>query len=149
MGIETALLGLAAAASAAAPVLQGFQTRKAERVNAFNQRKQADLTEQQTASEVLDQRARRRQFMSGQIAELNAQGAQIGSGTALAFADQAGRDAMLDELNIITDGGNRARALRSNASQSDYRGQTAMTQGILGGLGKAMSGGVQAWKGLQ
>lgn len=149
MGFDPATMMLVGTlVGAGASVAQGVAARNVAEVNAENMETQARLRQQKAAADVVDLRQEKRRFMARQIAELNAQGAQIGSGTALAFADQAGRDAMLDELNTLNAGTNEARSMRASAAAERYEGRGALATGVMGGFGKAL-GGYAKWRGMQ
>lgn len=147
MGVQTlavaALVG--GLASAGATVMQGRAENQAAKYNArMAEAAAADKMRQASSDQVVQARDRRK-FMAAQIADIAGLGGQIGSGTSLAFAEAAGRDAELDRLNIAGQAQNEAQSLRNSARLTRWEGRQAQTQGLIGGFGQAI-GSYAKWK---
>lgn len=90
----------------------------------------------------------KRRSLARQIAEINALGGQVGSGTSLSFAAEAARDGEMDILNTLAGGANRSARLRREATYTRSEGRQRMVQGFLGGAATAIDG-YSRWQALQ
>jgi len=130
--------------SAASQVSGGMAVDRAAGVNARIQEGQADQIDSQTGARVGQNRRDFRKFAGQQLGDLAAHGASASGGTGLLLAQEAARQAKLDQLNLVTDGANAASAARMGAQMTRYEGKARKKQAILGGLGTAVSG-VSQW----
>lgn len=136
----TPLMLAGSALSAAGQVAGGIGADRAAKVNAANQDKQADQVETQTAANVAAGRRSFDKFRGAFRADVAAYGGSAKRGTGLLLAQEAEKQAKLDELNIIVDGKNQAQAIRAGAAMTRFEGKNAKMNGIMGGLGTAIKG---------
>lgn len=125
---------------AVSSIAGGIGQERAGKVNAANKEAMAASTESQTAANVGAHRREFAKFRGAMRSDLAAYGGSSKRGTGLLLAQEAERQGKLDELNIIVQGTNEAKGLRAGASMDRWQGKVAKTQGILGGLGQAVSG---------
>ena len=145
MGFAAPVMMLAGAGlSAAGQISGGIAADRAAGINAQIQENQADYIESQTGARVGQNRRDFRKFEGAQRADLAAYGASSTGGSGLLLAQEAARQAKLDQLNIQTEGTNQANATRMGAQMTRFEGKARKTQAILGGLGTAVSG-VSKW----
>ncbi len=126
--------------SAAGQIAGGAAARRAGRVNKENMFEQAEQVETQTGAEVGALRRQLDRFRGALRGDMAAFGGSAKRGTGLMLAQQAERDAKLDELNIITEGTNQAQALRSGGAMAQYEGEVKQRNAVFGGLGTALQG---------
>ncbi|WP_299085072.1 hypothetical protein [uncultured Ruegeria sp.] len=110
---------------------------------AFNthvQNTQARQIERQATADVASHRRDFEKFRGALTSDLAAYGGSASSGTGLLLAQEAARQAKLDELNIITQGQNRANMTRVGAQIGEHEASIGAYQRRMGGLGTAMEG---------
>ncbi len=141
MGMAAPFMMLAGAGmSAVGQISGGIAANRAAGVNAQIQENQADQIDTQTSANVGKNRRDFRKFMGSLQGDLAAYGASSTSGTGLLLAQEAERQAKLDELNLVVDGANAASSARMGAQMTRYEGKTRRNQAIMGGLGSALQG---------
>lgn len=126
--------------SAGSQIAGGIAARRAGGMNQQMKNDQADYVDSKTAADVGAHRRKFDRFRGSLRADIAAFGGSSSSGTGLLMAQEAERRAKLDELNVITDGKNRATTLRNGGALDMYEGKAMATQKILGGLGTAIKG---------
>lgn len=127
--------------SAMGQVAGGVSADRAAGINATIQDNQADQIDTQTAARVGQHQRDFRKFQGAQVSDMSAYGMSAKTGTGLLLAQEAARQAKLEEMNIVTEGTNAASAARMGAQMTRYEGKARKRQGIMGGLGTAISGG--------
>lgn len=141
MGFDPlSLMVIGTGLSSASQVAGGIGANRAAGVNAYNQERQADQADTQTAANVASHRRGFDKFRGALRADLAATGGSAKRGTGLLLAQEAERAAKLDELNMIVEGTNNAKAIRAGAAMTRAEGRNAQTQGYLGGFASALRG---------
>ncbi|ETW10877.1 hypothetical protein ATO8_19809 [Roseivivax marinus] len=121
-------------------VAGGKSANAAAQFNAKAQEAAADQLDTQTAERVASTRRSFDKFRGALRGDMAAYGGSSSGGTGLMLAQEAARQAKLDELNVITEGANQAGAMRTGAEITRYEGKARQRQAIMGGLGTALSG---------
>lgn len=134
--------------SAVSQIQGGIAADAASKVNARVLDAEARYTGTQAAAGAADVARKFDKFRGGLRGDLAAAGGSVSSGSGLLLAQEAARQAKLDELNIITEGVNRGQGLRTSARMARFEGAAARRQGVLGGLGSAVQG-FATWKAAQ
>lgn len=145
------VIGLVAAGTAASTVAtvgSGIAARRAADQQANEATAAAAGASAKAASDSIVVARDKRRSLARQIAEINAQGGQVGSGTSLSFAAEAARDGEMDILNTLAAGENRGAMLGREASYARAEGRQRQTQGLLGGAATAING-YTTWQSLQ
>lgn len=141
MGLAAApLMLIGSGLSAVGQVAGGMAANRTAKLNAANQEAQADQLETQTAANVAASRRSFDKFRGAFRADMAAYGGSAKRGSGLLLAQEAERQAKLDELNIIVDGKNQAQAIRAGAAMTRHEGKLARNNAIMGGLGTAIKG---------
>lgn len=134
------LMAVGTGLSAVGEIQGGKAADRAGRTNQQIKNNQATYVEGAAAAQVADLRRSFEKFRGGLNADLAAYGAPSNEGTGLLLAQEAARGAMLDQLNILTEGKNQANSLRMGGQMDRYEGSVAKTQGYLGGFATALNG---------
>jgi hypothetical protein len=125
-----ALLQIAQATKAVAPIGQGFVDRGAARYNADVYRTQAQQTVQAAAEDETAARREGRAAIASQIAGASAEGQ--GDSSAADVIRQNEVNLIRDALMIRARGDRQASGLKSRAAMSEYEGDQALYEGIQG-----------------
>ena len=134
--------------STGATVASGIAANRAAQQQANELEAAAAGARAKAASESVIVSRDKRRALARQIAEINAQGGQVGSGTALSFAAEAARDGEMDILNTLAGGQNRAAGFGRQATYARSEGRRRLMQGFLGGAATAIDG-YGRWQALQ
>ncbi len=138
--IGTTLMTAGTVVSTVATVAGGVRAKRAADFNARQMEVQGNYGRQLGAILAFSIADRFRKFEGQLIGDVVARGGQVDGNTSLLFAEEAAKSAKLDQLNAVVDAENRARGLSNQASATRFEGRGLRSQGIYGGLGRAMSG---------
>lgn len=149
--VSPLVIGLVAAGTAASTVAtvgSGIAARRAADQQGNEARAAAAGATAKAASDSIVVARDKRAALARQIAQINAQGGQVASGTSLSFAAEAARDGEMDILNTLAAGTNRSASLTREAGYVRTEGRARQAQGFLGGAATAING-YSTWQALQ
>lgn len=144
MGFDPAsLLLIGTLVSGVGTAVTGIQQFQMANANAKRLEQDAILESKRSAAAQSENISENRRRLASTVAQISALGAPIGAGTGLEFIDQSARAAKVEQLNIATQGALNRRARLTEAQDQRSQGRQALTAGLLGGAGKAISGGAR------
>lgn len=138
MGIGAIFAGIGAGASIIGGAKARSDAREAGEANQALKNTQANYEESRYSADLAVHREGFEKFRGALTADIVAFGGSADSGTGLLMAQEAARKAKLDELNIITEGRNRAATLRKGGDIANMEARAQGNTAFMGGLGRAI-----------
>jgi hypothetical protein len=126
-------------------VRQGQAAKAAADYNAQVANNNAIVAEQQAQSQAMVQGRRATMQNGGLLANMAANGVDVGEGSPLDILSQSAANAEMDRQNIIYNGRVKAQSLRNQAQLDTFQGETAQQNGWMSAAGTLLSGGSKAW----
>lgn len=126
-------------------IKQGQAANAAAKYNAQVANNNAQVAEQQAQSQAMVQGRRAMMQNGGLLANMAANGVDVGEGSAVDILSQSAANAEMDRQNIIYNGRVRAQSLRSQAQLDTFQGETAQQNGYMSAAGALLSGGAKAY----
>jgi hypothetical protein len=133
------------AMTAIGQVRQGQAANAAAQYNAQVANNNAQVAEQQAQSQAMVQGRRAMMQNGGLLANMAANGIDVGEGSAVDILSESASNAEMDRQNIIYNGRVKAQSLRSQAQLDTFQGQTAQQNGFMSAAGTLLSGGAKAY----
>lgn len=133
------------AMTAIGQIRQGQAAKAAADYNAQVANNNAIVAEQQSQSQAMVQGRRAMMQNGGLLANMAANGVEVGEGSPIDILSQSAANAEMDRQNIIYNGRVKAQSLRNQAQLDTFQGETAQSNGFMSAAGTLLSGGSKAW----
>lgn len=133
------------AMTAIGQIRQGQAAKAAADYNAQVANNNAIVAEQQSQSQAMVQGRRAMMQNGGLLANMAANGIEVGEGSPIDILSQSAANAEMDRQNIIYNGRVKAQSLRNQAQLDTFQGETAQSNGFMSAAGTLLSGGSKAW----
>lgn len=133
------------AMTAIGQIRQGQAAKAAADYNAQVANNNAIVAEQQSQSQAMVQGRRAMMQNGGLLANMAANGIEVGEGSPIDILSQSAANAEMDRQNIVYNGRVKAQSLRNQAQLDTFQGETAQSNGFMSAAGTLLSGGSKAW----
>lgn len=133
------------AMTAIGQIRQGQAAKAAADYNAQVANNNAIVAEQQSQSQAMVQGRRAMMQNGGLLANMAANGVEVGEGSPIDILSQSAANAEMDRQNIVYNGRVKAQSLRNQAQLDTFQGETAQSNGFMSAAGTLLSGGSKAW----
>jgi hypothetical protein len=143
-GAAISLAVAGSAMTAISSIKQGQAAKTAAEYNAAVSNNNAMMAEQQAQSQAMVQGRRAMMQSGGLLANMAANGVEVGEGSPLDILSQSAANAEMDRQNIIYNGRVKAMSLRNQAQLDILQGETAQSNGYMSAAGSLLQGGASA-----